>query len=65
MNCINPGSEWIEAILLDMAASHPHLSAEEEATIKTRLFFIMASADALPCDAEKIARRFRQARAGH
>jgi hypothetical protein len=53
----------IDAILLEMASFHPYLSEAEEAAMKARLFAIMADADDLSGDPEKLARLFQEARA--
>lgn len=63
MKPFDPQNERIDAILLEMAAFHPYLSAEVEAAIKARLLAIMihpggGAAD----DAETVAGLFRKAR---
>jgi len=63
MNCPKPTSEMIDAILLEMASFHPYLSEADEAAMKARLFAIMADADDLVGDPEKLARLFQEARA--
>lgn len=63
MNCTNPRSEMIDAILLDMAAFHPYLTEAEEAAMKARLFAIVAAADSPTHDPEELARLFREAKA--
>ena len=61
MTCQKPPSEVIDAILLEMAVPHPHLSEAEEAAIKSRLLGIMAEVDGGLCGAAEIAALLRKA----
>ncbi len=53
----------MDAILLEMAAFHPYLSAEEEAAIKARLLAIMVHPCGAADDVDEVAGLFRKARA--
>ena len=62
MTCAPPLSDILDAILLDMAVPHPHLSEAEEAALKARLLAIVTESDGWKGDPEQIARLFRDAK---
>lgn len=58
-----PGTldELLDIVLLERAAGHPRLMAEQQASMKARLFAIMADADGWERDPDEMARRFHTA----
>jgi len=53
--------ELLDAVLMELAAGHPDLTAEQEAKMKARLFTIMADAAGWEQDPDEMTRRFRSA----
>lgn len=56
--------DLLDTVLLEMAATHPALTFDQESALKARLFEIMADAEGWERDPNEMAQRFRTAMDG-